>query len=282
MEAARRQRVPVDGTREDAFGWAVNTQQISACIQCRVYPGLRCRNGACILYTDMQTTSPPLLKLLSPPDRVDQVYRALLAAINDGTLAPGQRFTQEEIAAQLAVSRQPVLQALRQLKNDGFVHDAPGRGVRVAPLDVAWMQQVYQVRGALDALAARLAAVQRVQLDPALLQRGRKAAAGKNLQAMIDADLAFHQAIYVASGNALIEQAALLHWQHLRRVMGAVLQQSSQRSAVWDEHAAIADAIGKGQPDRAATLIQQHSVQASEHLAARLTLVLKKTAGDKP
>ena len=230
----------------------------------------------------MQTASPPLLKLLSPPDRVDQVYRALLAAINDGTLAPGQRFTQEEIAAQLAVSRQPVLQALRQLKNDGFVHDAPGRGVRVAPLDVVWMQQVYQVRGALDALAARLAAVQRVQLDPVLLQRGRKAAAGKNLQAMIDADLAFHQAIYTASGNALIEQSALLHWQHLRRVMGAVLQQSSQRSAVWDEHAAIADAIGKGQADRAATLIQQHSVQASEHLAARLTLVLKKTAGDKP
>ena len=143
-----------------------------ASIQSRVCPGLRCRGGACILYTDMRTTSRPLLKLLGPPDRVDQVYRALLAAINDGTLAPGQRFTQEEIAAQLAVSRQPVLQALRQLKNDGFVHDAPGRGVRVAPLEVAWMQQVYQVRGALDALAARLAAVQRRQLDPMLLQRG--------------------------------------------------------------------------------------------------------------
>ena len=57
--------------------------------------------------------------------------------------------------------------------------------------------------------------------------------------------------------------------------MGAVLQQSSQRSAGWDEHAAFADAIGKGQADRAATLIQQHSVQASEHLTVRLTLVLK-------
>ena len=222
---------------------------------------------------------PPLLKLLSPPDRVDQVYRALLAAISDGTLAPGQRVTQEEIAAQLAVSRQPVLQALRQLKHDGFVHDAPGRGVLVAPLDVGWMQQVYQVRGALDALAARLAAAQRVQLDPALLTRGRKASAGKNLQTMIDADLAFHHAIYSASGNPLIEQAAMLHWRHLRRVMGAVLQSSSQRSTVWEEHMQIADAISRGQADRAATLIQQHSVQASEHLAARLTHILQLTAG---
>ena len=246
---------------------------------------MRRQAEVCILYTEMKTatataTTTALVKLLSPPDRVDQVYRALLAAISDGSLAPGQRFTQEEIAAQLAVSRQPVLQALRQLKNDGFVHDAPGRGVLVAPLDVAWMQQVYQVRGALDALAARLAAAQRVQLDPALLSRGRKAAAGKNLQAMIDADLAFHQAIYAASGNPHIEQAAMLHWRHLRRVMGAVLQSSSQRSAVWDEHAAIADAISRGQAERAATLIQQHSVQASEHLAARLTLILQHTSGD--
>ena len=254
----------------------------------RLVPQRQCLYAVYRLQTRMPpAVNAPLVKLLSPPDRVDQVYRALLAAICDGSLAPGQRITQEEIAAQLAVSRQPVLQALRQLKNDGLVHDAPGRGVLVAPLDVGWMQQVYQVRGALDALAARLAAAGRVQLDPALLTRGRKAAAGRNLQAMIDADLAFHQAIYAASGNPLIEQAALQHWRHLRRVMGAVLQSSSQRSAVWDEHAQIADAIGKGQGERAATLVQQHSVHASENLAARLALVLQRTqlqksSGDRP
>ena len=51
----------------------------------------------------------PLLKLHVAPDLVDQVYQALLGAIADGTLAPGARLTQEEIAQQLAVSRQPVL-----------------------------------------------------------------------------------------------------------------------------------------------------------------------------
>ena len=77
-----------------------------------------------------------LIKIESSPDLVERVYANLLDAISDGTLAPGARITQEDIADQLAVSRQPVLQALRLLRKDGFVLDAPGRGVLVAPLDV--------------------------------------------------------------------------------------------------------------------------------------------------
>lgn len=222
-----------------------------------------------------------LVKLETAPDLVEQVYRRLLDAISDGSMTPGQRITQEDIAEQLAVSRQPVLQALRLLKKDGFVLDAPGRGVLVAPLDAAWMINVYQVRGALDVLAARLAARRRFRLDPGLIEQGRKAARGKNVQAMIDADIAFHHAIYAASLNPLIERTALQHWQHLRRVMGAVLQQSRQREAVWDEHAAIAAAIAAGAGARAAQLIEEHSQHASENLASLLTDVLKLTSGDK-
>ncbi len=225
--------------------------------------------------------SAQLLKLETTPDLVDQVYRALLDAISEGSLAPGQRITQEDIAEQLAVSRQPVLQALRLLKKDGFVHDAPGRGVLVAPLDVGWMLSVYEVRGALDALATRLAARQRAQLDPRLIEQGRKAARGKNVKAMIDADMAFHDAIYTASGNPLIGQSALQHWRHLRRVMGAVLREERQREAVWDEHEAIANAISAGDADAAVRLIEQHSQHAGGNLAARLTHVLKSSEGDK-
>lgn len=221
-----------------------------------------------------------LVKLESAPDLVDQVYRSLLDAISDGSLPPGERITQEDIAEKLAVSRQPVLQALRLLKKDGFVLDAPGRGVLVAPLDADWIVKVYQVRGSLDALAARLAAQQRFRLDPKLIETGRKAARGKNVKAMIEADLAFHNAIYGASGNPLIEQSAQQHWRHLRRVMGAVLQHSRQREALWDEHEAIAKAIAAGDGDRAALLIEQHSQRASKNLAAKLTQVLKMK-GDK-
>ena len=220
-----------------------------------------------------------LVKLETVPDLVDQVYLSLLDAISEGSLAPGQRITQEDIAERLAVSRQPVLQALRLLKKDGFVLDAPSRGVLVAPLDAGWIVNVYQVRGSLDALAARLAAGRRFRLDAKLIEAGRKAARGRNVKAMIDADLAFHNAIYAASGNPLIEQSAHQHWRHLRRVMGAVLQQSKQRETVWDEHEAIAKAIAAGDGDRAALLIEQHSQRASKNLAQRLTDVLK-TQGD--
>lgn len=218
--------------------------------------------------------SPTLIKLEAVPDLVDQVYRALLDAICEGSFAPGQRLTQEDIAEQLAVSRQPVLQALRLLKKDGLVLDAPGRGVLVAPLDAAWTAQVYQVRSALDALAARLAAQQRWRIDPALLERGRAAVRSGQVKAMIDTDIAFHQAIYAASGNPLLEQSAQLHWRHLRRVMGAVMQRMQQRESVWDEHEAIADAIAAGDARRAVQLVERHIEQASANLAAQLSTVL--------
>ena len=73
-----------------------------------------------------------LVQIATAPDLVDQVYRSLLDAISSGALPPGERITQEDIAQRLAVSRQPVLQALRLLKKDGLVLDAPGRGVLVA------------------------------------------------------------------------------------------------------------------------------------------------------
>ena len=136
-----------------------------------------------------------LVKLQPAPDLVDQVYRALLDAISDGSLAPGARITQEDLAERLAVSRQPVLQALRLLKRDGLLRDAPGRGLLVAPLDAEWIGHVYQVRGALDALATRLAAERRAVIDPRLIEQGRRAARGRNIKAMVEADIAFHSAI---------------------------------------------------------------------------------------
>lgn len=217
-----------------------------------------------------------LLQLETAPDLVDQVYRALLDAISAGALAPGQRVTQEELAERLAVSRQPVMQALRLLKRDGFVQDAPlvgnagrSRGLQVTPLDPAWIAQVYEVRGALDTLAARLAAERRASMDPALIAQGRAAVHTGDIKAMIDADLAFHRALYQASANPLIEQSALLHWHHIRRAMGEALRHDSLRDPVWDEHAAIAQAVAQGDVARAEALMREHSHQASLYLGAQ-------------
>lgn len=223
-----------------------------------------------------------LVKLEATPDLVDQVYGRLVDAITDGTFQPGQRITQEEIAANLAVSRQPVLQALLLLKRDGFVQDAPGRGVMVTRLDAESVLHAYQVRAALDSLAARLAALRHAKLPRELLDNGRKLSRGKDIHAMIDADIAFHNAIYHASGNPAIEQNAQHQWRHLRRVMGAVLQMSRRRNGVWDEHEEIAAAIAAGDGNRAARLIEQHAQRASENLAEQLSHMLetKQAQGD--
>ena len=218
-----------------------------------------------------------LIKIESTPDLVEQVYASLLDAISDGTLAPGARITQEEIAAQLAVSRQPVLQALRLLRKDGFVLDAPGRGVLVAPLDVDTLVQIYQVRSTLDALAAQLAAKSHAVLGAQLITEGRLAARGTDIKAMMTADAAFHTAIYAASGNPLIAQTAKTHWHHIRRAMGAVLQVSTMRESIWDEHEAIAKAIAHGNVTQAETLIRQHGEDAGRNLAFLLTEALLKT-----
>jgi DNA-binding GntR family transcriptional regulator len=227
-----------------------------------------------------------LLKLETSPDLADQVYRVLLDAISAGSLKPGQRITQEELAEQLAVSRQPITQALKLLKKDGFVHDAPitggqagrSRGLQVAPLDAHWIAQVYEVRSALDALATRLAASRGTVMDPALIANGRAAVKRDDIKAMIDADLAFHTALYRAAGNPLIEQSALLHWHHIRRAMGEALQSDMLREPVWDEHEAIANAVNLGDAKRAEQLMQHHCSRASTNLGAQMDSKAKSLA----
>lgn len=212
----------------------------------------------------------PLVRLSIEPDLVERVYQTLLAAISDGELAPGARLTQEELAEKLDVSRQPVLQALRLLKRDGLVVDSGKRGVMVKPLDPALIDQVYQLRQALDGLAARLAAERKAALDAALIDSGRRAARSRNVSAMIEADVAFHNSIYAASGNPLIAESARRHWAHIRRVMGAVLRTAGARASVWDEHAAILEAIRRGDARGAERLSREHAEVAGRALTREL------------
>ncbi|MCJ8207499.1 GntR family transcriptional regulator [Pseudomonas sp. RGM2987] len=210
-------------------------------------------------------------KIQARPDYVDEVYRALLDAISDGSMAPGVRFTQEEIAEQMNVSRSPVLQAIRLLKKDGLVQDAPGKGVLVTPLTVESISNLYLIRGALDNLAAKMAAEQRHQMNPKIIENGRRVSRGKDVKAMVDADIAFHQDIYTASGNPFISESAQIYWVHLRRAMGSVLQSSaSQRETIWDEHEAIAIAIADGNSKLAGELTDVHTTKARIYLATRL------------
>jgi DNA-binding GntR family transcriptional regulator len=222
---------------------------------------------------------PSISHIQFAPDLTEQVHQRLLDAICDGELAPGTRLTQEDLAASLNVSRQPVLQALRLLKKEGFVVEAGRRGLMVTPLNAQAIVHLYQVRSALDALAARQAALARAKLDPKIIVEGRKAAAGKRIGPAIEADVKFHNLVYAASGNPLIAEAAHQHWRHIRRVMGAVLQSAGVRAAIWDEHEGILKAINRGDSALADRLARSHGENAADNLAAQLDQHVRYASG---
>jgi DNA-binding GntR family transcriptional regulator len=115
--------------------------------------------GTCIVEFGIQARGDIRLRPLElQPALIDRAYERLVEAIADGTLAPGQRVRQEELGRALGVSRQPISHALQLLKQQKLVEENGRRGLIVSEIDAARVRELYQVRSALDALAARLAA----------------------------------------------------------------------------------------------------------------------------
>lgn len=213
------------------------------------------------------------------PALIDQVHDQLVEAISVGRLAPGERLTQARVAALLDVSRQPVSHALQLLKHRGLVIEHGRRGLAVAPLDGTRIWQLYQVREALDGLAARLAA-ERVAAG----QAGRRETArlGKVLDAgialdpadetiaLVRADVAFHRALYELSGNPEIAATVAEQWPLFMRSMAAVLDAPERKVAVWAEHAGIVDAVLAGDAETAGRLAGDHARRAGRETRARL------------
>ena len=123
--------------------------------------------------------------IAAPPKLVVQVHDALVSEIAQGKLKPGERMIQEQIAQELGVSRQPVQQALLLLRNQGVLHDAPGRGLIVAPMDPEYVRNMYDVRATMEGLTFRRAAELSVdclrKLGPALIKRGWEAVSSRSV-----------------------------------------------------------------------------------------------------
>jgi DNA-binding GntR family transcriptional regulator len=212
--------------------------------------------------------------LPSQPTIVEQAYRAILDAICEGRLEPGERLTQESVAAKLSVSRQPVGQALMLLKQQKFVTEAGRRGLMVAPLDRDFMRWIYELRLGLDPLAAALAA-QRATAEE--LDRGRqfiaigqRAIREGSIATLIGADMDFHMLVYEMSGNRLFTDTMGQLWNHLRRAMREVLQHRDYRKQIWTEHDQILRAIAERNAQGAAGLARAHLANAA--VSVQLTL----------
>jgi DNA-binding GntR family transcriptional regulator len=221
------------------------------------------------------------LQPLDPqPALIDRAYERLVAAIADGTLAPGQRIRQEELGRALGVSRQPISHALQLLKQQKLVEGNGRRGLVVSEIDAARVCELYQVRGALDALAARLAAdraARRAIAAPHQQAAEHALSAGLALPldapvlAFIHADVAFHTALYRLSGNQAIEDTVAAQWPHLKRSMAAVLDDPEQRPLVWAEHREILRCVLVGDPAGAECSARGHTDRAGAETARRLS-----------
>ena len=228
------------------------------------------------------------MKVISPtPNLVEQVKDALINEIASGQLKPGERIIQEQIAQALGVSRQPVQQALLLLRNQGILRDAGGRGLIVSPLDPDRVEHVYQIRAAIEGMACRLAAQKQTEHTRkqglALIEAGRKAVVAGSVPKMIAADIRFHQFLYDLAGNPLIAPAMATHLTYTQRAMGEVLVQDQSPRDIWDQHAAIMEAIACADADRAEALARDHLMQASGFMVSRLKeLAAKALEADAP
>jgi DNA-binding GntR family transcriptional regulator len=210
------------------------------------------------------------------PNLIDQVYARILDGIVDRTLPPGHRIRQNELAEQLGVSRQPVSHALHLLHRQGMVAESGRKGFEVTQLDPGRIRQLYEVRGAIDALAARLAAG-RVKTDAAAradletaLHAGRGADRKTPLARLIALDVDLHRAIYRLSGNPAIEEMIAPQWPHMRRSMATVLAELDYRQSAWSEHETIAAHILAGSAKAAESAALAHALSAGRMTEERL------------
>ena len=218
---------------------------------------------------------------------IDRTYQQMLAAIADGTLLPGQRIRQAELAEVLGVSRQPVSHALHLLKRQGLVEDFGRKGLRVVPLDPHRVTQLYQVREAVDGLAARLAAqrcaagrAERGEIEELRDQLAAGAAfdAATPIPVLVRADTEFHRGLYRMSGNPAIEEMTGPLWPHLMRSMALVLPAPDYAAAVWrQDHAAILRHVLDGDAAGAETAARDHAATA-----ARVTAELWQPPAGQP
>lgn len=203
---------------------------------------------------------------------VDQAYLAIRERIDSGELPRGSRLHQEQLAADLGVSRTPVREAMRRLAAEGRVEIHTNRGARVADIVPLDMPEPYEARLVVEPGAAALAA-RRGLAEPQRRMReaiaAQRAAVG-DIPRSFAANRAFHLALVEAAGNPLLSQFAEHLW--VARIGAAIYERQAEppermlRDA--DEHEAILEAVAAGEARRAETLTRRHVAEALKRLPA--------------
>jgi DNA-binding GntR family transcriptional regulator len=203
----------------------------------------------------------------------DGAYEVLLEAIVNGTLAPGSRIRDGELAAQLETSRMPVREALKRLETEGLVETIPNRETRVAPIRAERAAQAFPVVAALQALATRLG-VPALSADDdermESLDRERERALRKgDVIAAIELDDAFHGVVLAAARNDELARALDRLMPQIRRLDVLHFSRLARESAGGD-HAEVLAACRRRDAHAAAELVEANFLRLGEQMAAIL------------
>nr|WP_255621876.1 GntR family transcriptional regulator [Pseudonocardia sp. DSM 110487] len=191
------------------------------------------------------------------PSRTARVLEIIRNAILSGELAPGSALVEQELAAQLGVSKTPVREALKTLEGTGLVVMVPYRGAAVRELTRADAVAIYDLRLLLEPEAVRRSVAAGTDVSGAAewLRKARTAAG--NAERSI-ANREFHRLLYAGCGNALL----VVTLDGLRDRTALVSAASWAKSATWeteaDEHEAILAAAATGDADTARRLTAEH------------------------
>lgn len=205
-------------------------------------------------------------------ERMTVVYQPLRSLVCEelrrlvitGELAPGTRMVEDRLAARLGVSRNPVREALQALAGEGFVEILPRRGAVVAQLTPEQAEDLFDVRTALDPLAARLAARRRdhdgVERLREVLRLARRATDAQELDLLAFYNTDFHSLVVELSGN---DYLGLLVAPMARRVQWVFRTSAATRAPhSWTEHEELLRAIVAGDEEDAEAVARAHVAAA--------------------
>ena len=184
---------------------------------------------------------------LSRVNLATQVYEFLKRQIVTGQLSFGLKLTEDHLAKELGVSRTPIREAMNRLAQDGLVTVSPGRGAFVQTLSSHDIVEFFEVREALEGMAARLASSRitketleklRSDLEAGMVERERNGYTG-----YVEADREFHEAITSACGNQHLFQlmTSLRNRIQILRHRSVILPGRARKS--FQEHLDIIEAL---------------------------------------
>ncbi|WP_375001217.1 GntR family transcriptional regulator [Aeromicrobium sp. CTD01-1L150] len=203
-----------------------------------------------------------------PPSKTQFVYEWLREEILSGSLGPGSHIRQQEVARELGVSYTPVREAIRQLQANGLVTYEPHRGNAVTSLDDDALLELYQLRGAVEGLAARLAAV---TMTPEALEEIEAVHAraqdeldkGGDSSTLADLSRRFHTLVVEQGGPKVVLPKLHEIWNHypVPRSQSLWADPAEARRSL-DAHGRIIEALRSGEAASAGTLMEEHIVES--------------------